>query len=96
VKVRTDQGFWLVFAPLLGARAIPGQEPPQPLPAGAQATVENSFTVTPHPSPIPSSLDFKRRQFMVLREWVGLISYGMMGRYFSRQVDEPGFRVEAG
>ena len=54
------------------------------------------FTVTPHPSPIPSSIDFKRRQFMVLREWVGLISYGMMGRYFFRQVDEPGFRVEAG
>jgi uncharacterized SAM-binding protein YcdF (DUF218 family) len=53
------------------------------------------FAVTPHPSPIPNSIDFKRRQFMVLREWVGLISYGMMGRYFSRQVDEPGFRVEA-
>ncbi len=54
------------------------------------------FQVTPHPSPIPPTLDFKHRQFLVLREWVGLISYGMMGRYFARETSDPGFRVQTG
>ncbi|HSM82547.1 MAG TPA: YdcF family protein, partial [Nodosilinea sp.] len=53
------------------------------------------FEVTPYPSPVPSSLDFKRRQFMVLREWVGLIGYGVMGRYFARETEVPRFRVQA-
>ncbi|MBD2109619.1 ElyC/SanA/YdcF family protein [Nodosilinea sp. FACHB-13] len=49
------------------------------------------FEVTPHPSPIPRSLDNRKRQFLVLREWAGLIGYGMMGRYFARETGEPGF-----
>ena len=49
------------------------------------------FEVTPHPSPVPSGLDFENRQFLALREWAGLIGYGMMGRYFARETGEPGF-----
>ncbi|MGG6240551.1 YdcF family protein [Nodosilinea sp. AN01ver1] len=54
------------------------------------------FEVTPHPSPVPKSLDTRKRQFLVLREWAGLIGYGMMGRYFARETGEPGFEVRAG
>ncbi|MEA5452643.1 YdcF family protein [Leptolyngbya sp. CCNP1308] len=54
------------------------------------------FEVTPHPSPVPSSLGNRGRQFLVLREWAGLIGYGMMGRYFARKTGEPGFGVRAG
>jgi uncharacterized SAM-binding protein YcdF (DUF218 family) len=49
------------------------------------------FEVTPHPSPVPQSLDNRKRQFLVLREWAGLIGYGVMGRYFARETGEPGF-----
>ncbi|MGB3202600.1 MAG: YdcF family protein [Nodosilinea sp.] len=52
------------------------------------------FEVIPHPSPVPDSLDFEHLQFLVLREWVGLIGYGMMGRYFVRETSDPGFRVQ--
>lgn len=45
------------------------------------------FEVTPHPSPVPNGLN-KRT---VLREWAGLIGYGMMGRYFARETGELGF-----
>jgi uncharacterized SAM-binding protein YcdF (DUF218 family) len=54
------------------------------------------FEVIPHPSPVPNSLDNRKRQFLVLREWAGLIGYGMMGRYFARETGEPGFGVRAG
>ncbi|MBW4483489.1 MAG: YdcF family protein [Tildeniella torsiva UHER 1998/13D] len=49
------------------------------------------FEVTPHPSPVPRSLGDRKRQFLVLREWAGLIGYGMMGRYFARETGDPGF-----
>lgn len=51
------------------------------------------FKVTPHPSPMPNSLDFERQKFLVLREWAGLIGYGMMGRYFARETSDSGVRV---
>nr|WP_228038438.1 YdcF family protein [Nodosilinea sp. LEGE 06152] len=51
------------------------------------------FEVTPHPSPVPNGLDIRNRQFLVLREWAGLIGYGMMGRYFARETGETGFAV---
>ncbi|WP_225886903.1 YdcF family protein [Nodosilinea nodulosa] len=54
------------------------------------------FEVTPHPSPVPSSLNFRRRQFLVLREWAGLIGYGVMGRYFARDMSHPRFGAQAG
>jgi uncharacterized SAM-binding protein YcdF (DUF218 family) len=42
------------------------------------------FDVIPHSSPIPTGLDKNRQNFLVVREWMGLISYGMMGRYNNR------------
>jgi uncharacterized SAM-binding protein YcdF (DUF218 family) len=50
------------------------------------------FKVIPHVSPIPNDLDENRATFLVFREWVGLIGYGAMGRYFSRRVPEAPFR----
>ncbi len=52
------------------------------------------FKVIPHPSPVPSSLSFEQRQFIVMREWVGLISYGVLGRYFSRSAEAPAFSAQ--
>jgi len=49
------------------------------------------FEVIPHPSPVPQELNPQRQRFLVLREWAGLIGYGVMGRYFARQVPEPSF-----
>ncbi len=49
------------------------------------------FEVVPHVSPMPQELDRHRQRFLVFREWGGLISYGLMGRYFARQVPEPSF-----
>ncbi|WP_035985140.1 YdcF family protein [Leptolyngbya sp. KIOST-1] len=51
------------------------------------------FEVTPHPSPVPNGIDDRNRRFLVLREWAGLIGYGIMGRYFARETEEPGFAV---
>lgn len=51
------------------------------------------FDVIPHPSPIPSGLDLKHRQSLVLREWAGLMGYGLMGRYFTREPLDQGFRA---
>lgn len=48
------------------------------------------FEVIPHPSPVPNSLGRRGQQFLVLREWAGLIGYGIMGRYFARETGEPG------
>ncbi len=52
------------------------------------------FEVIPHPSPVPSSLNFKQRQFIVIREWAGLITYGVLGRYFARSADAPAFSAQ--
>jgi len=52
------------------------------------------FEVIPHPSPVPSDLNFKQRQFIVIREWAGLITYGMMGRYFARSAEATDFSVQ--
>ncbi|MBD2260237.1 YdcF family protein [Pseudanabaena sp. FACHB-2040] len=42
------------------------------------------FKVTPHISPLPGDLENRGNQVLVLREWAGLIAYGLMGRYFAR------------
>jgi uncharacterized SAM-binding protein YcdF (DUF218 family) len=52
------------------------------------------FEVIPHTSPIPQQLDKNRQTFLVFREWVGLVSYGMMGRYFSRQLPETTLKTQ--
>jgi uncharacterized SAM-binding protein YcdF (DUF218 family) len=53
------------------------------------------FEVIPHPSPVPSSFDVRQRQRLILREWAGLVTYGLLGRYFSREFADPGFTVSA-
>lgn len=42
------------------------------------------FEVTPHPSPLPGSPEALSYRRLVMREWIGLIAYGLMGRYFAR------------
>jgi uncharacterized SAM-binding protein YcdF (DUF218 family) len=42
------------------------------------------FEVTPHTSPLPGSIVNRDNRTLVLREWAGLIAYGLMGRYFAR------------
>ncbi len=44
------------------------------------------FKVIPHVSPLNPRTDRSKRRFLVFRESVGLISYGLLGRYFSREV----------
>ncbi len=51
------------------------------------------FKVIPHPSPVPASFDIRQRHRLILREWAGLVTYGLLGRYFSRDVVDPGFSV---
>ena len=51
------------------------------------------FDVIPRVSPLPRELERDRKTFLVFREWVGLVSYGVMGRYFSRQVPESALKT---
>lgn len=44
------------------------------------------FKVIPHTSPLDPETDRVRRRFMLFRESVGLVSYGLMGRYAAREV----------
>lgn len=52
------------------------------------------FQVVPHSSPIPAGFSRKRETFLVFREWAGLLTYGMMGRYFTRQAPQETFKTE--
>jgi uncharacterized SAM-binding protein YcdF (DUF218 family) len=40
------------------------------------------FTVIPAPSPVPEELDRSRKATVMLREYMGLVSYGLKGRFF--------------
>ncbi|ESA33594.1 hypothetical protein N836_21170 [Leptolyngbya sp. Heron Island J] len=42
------------------------------------------FKVLPYPSPLPDTTALSYRRLLVLRESMGLVSYGLMGRYWSR------------
>jgi uncharacterized SAM-binding protein YcdF (DUF218 family) len=42
--------------------------------------------VVPHPSPLPGGIDRNSTRFLVFREYVGLVSYGLLGRFFPREV----------
>jgi len=44
------------------------------------------FTVIPHLSPLPPDLPQGRKAVMVLYEYVGLVSYGLKGRYFPQSL----------
>lgn len=47
------------------------------------------FEVIPHLSPLSKSTDPAQKKFMVFRETMGLLSYGLMGRYVPKQVPSP-------
>ncbi|MBE9180323.1 YdcF family protein [Oculatella sp. LEGE 06141] len=40
--------------------------------------------VIPHPSPLPNTIDRRSATFLVFREYLGLVSYGLLGRFFPR------------
>lgn len=42
------------------------------------------FAVIPHPNPLPSSLSHHKEAFLLVREYVGLASYGVLGRFSQR------------
>lgn len=44
------------------------------------------FTVIPHLSPLPSDLEPKKEALMVFYEYVGLVSYGLRGRFFPQSL----------
>lgn len=44
------------------------------------------FKVIPHISPLNPETDHIHRRFLVIRESIGLVSYGLMGRYSAREV----------
>ena len=47
------------------------------------------FEVIPHLSPLSKSTDPATKKFMVFRETVGLLGYGLMGRYAPKEVPSP-------
>ena len=42
------------------------------------------FAVIPHPNPLPPSLNPHKEAFLLVREYVGLASYGVLGRFSPR------------
>lgn len=46
------------------------------------------FTVIPHTSPLPDDLASQMKALMVFREYMGLISYGLQGRFLPRNSTE--------
>ncbi|PZO55219.1 MAG: YdcF family protein [Phormidesmis priestleyi] len=47
------------------------------------------FKVIPHISPLNPNTEQRNRRFLVFRESIGLVSYGLLGRYFSREAPPP-------
>lgn len=43
------------------------------------------FRVIPHPNPLPPELNTRREAFLLVREYLGLVSYGLLGRFFPRE-----------
>lgn len=43
------------------------------------------FEVMPYVNPLPTQLDSKKKAFLVFREYLGLISYGLQGRFLPRE-----------
>ncbi len=44
------------------------------------------FDVTPYKTPLPNTLGQSRSKFLIAREYLGLASYGALGRFFPRTV----------
>lgn len=51
------------------------------------------FEVMPYVTPLPPQLDLKKKAFLVFREYLGLISYGLQGRFNPRET--PGIETVA-
>jgi uncharacterized SAM-binding protein YcdF (DUF218 family) len=51
------------------------------------------FEVIPYLTPLPKQLDLKKKAFLVFREYLGLISYGLQGRFMPRET--PGIETVA-
>lgn len=51
------------------------------------------FTVIPHPNPLPPDLDGKNKAFLVFREYLGIVGYGLRGRFLHRE-PSPNDRAE--
>lgn len=43
------------------------------------------FQVIPHPNPLPPEMNSRREAFLIAREYLGLVSYGLLGRFFPRE-----------
>jgi uncharacterized SAM-binding protein YcdF (DUF218 family) len=43
------------------------------------------FEVLPHANPLPPELEGSRKAFLLVREYLGLVSYSMLGRFAPRQ-----------
>jgi uncharacterized SAM-binding protein YcdF (DUF218 family) len=56
------------------------------------------FTVIPHTSPLPTDLAANTKAIIVYREYMGLISYGLRGRFFHRsnKAENPQTAMKAG
>jgi len=44
------------------------------------------FEVIPHPSPLPQQINSREKTFLVFREFLGIVSYGIRGRFAPRQI----------
>lgn len=56
------------------------------------------FTVIPHPSPLPVGLASQTKALIVFREYMGLISYGLQGRFLpprSTEAQNPQIAINA-
>ncbi len=47
------------------------------------------FKVIPHPNPLPTRLSPRREAFLLVREYMGLASYGALGRFLPREAPPP-------
>ncbi len=47
------------------------------------------FEVIPHVSPLSNNTHSIKKRFLVIRESIGLLSYGLRGRYLAREVPPP-------
>ena len=45
------------------------------------------FDVIPHPNPLPLQLAQQKEAFLIMREYLGLVSYGLTGRFSPRRLD---------
>jgi uncharacterized SAM-binding protein YcdF (DUF218 family) len=48
----------------------------------------NSFTVIPHTTPLPPNFGFKATAFLTFREYMGLVGYGLQGRFHPQRSPE--------